>query len=64
METLLLTLDIIVVMVICYFSYKGEKAAGHPELGPFRIRSFKKAPEAAAPTDPRGRPRSQPVRRR
>ena len=68
METLVLTLDTIAVMVICYFSYKGEKAPGQPELGPFRIRSFRKAPDATAPTESRARPRlqprSQPVRRR
>lgn len=47
METLILTLDTIAVMVVIYFSYKGEGAPGQPELGPFRIRT----PKAKIPAD-------------
>ncbi len=60
METLILTLDTIAFMVVIYFSIKGEKLPGKPELGPFRIKAD--AP-ASAPAAKRGDPQ-RPVRRR
>ena len=65
METLLLTLDTIAIMVICYFSFRSEKTRGQPELGPFRIRSAKETVAQAKPTGERGRPAPErQVRRR
>lgn len=46
METLFLTLDTLALMVLLYFSYKGEKS-GDPEQGPFRIRKMPVAPVPA-----------------
>ena len=59
METLILTFDTIAFMVVIYFSVKGEKQSGQPELGPFRIKSDAKA---AQPGAKRGDP-TRPVRR-
>ena len=65
METLVLTLDTIAIMAICYFSYRSEKSPGQAELGPFRIRTAK---ESAKPVPPTGTGRrmttERPVRRR
>ena len=60
METLILTLDTIALMVVLFFSYKGETAPGQPELGPFRIRARKPADPVAAD----GNAPSRAVRRR
>ena len=46
METLFLTLDTVAVIVLLYFSYKGEKS-GNLEQGPFRIRQLPIAPAPA-----------------